>query len=89
MSWKPTIHLNGSGRKNLLGPLRAAYQAAIEAHQAACAAAPHQRDYPDGFFHRASESHAEIVGKLHQAMTYFGGLWCDVDSQPTQPWERP
>lgn len=41
----PTVHLNGSGKENLVGPLREAYKALTEACRALNATAPHARDY--------------------------------------------
>lgn len=80
---KPTIHLNGSGKRHLADTYRDANEALYQAIKALEQAAPNARDYypqgPDAY-RQASKEHAERLAKLVQIRQEIDEL-CDHCSQ--------
>lgn len=76
---KPTIHMNGSGIKNLTEDLETAYAAVREALEKVARAAPNMRDYyvqdkPDEAFALAVKEHTERMEKLRNIMKDYEDL---------------
>lgn len=75
----PLIHLNGSGKENLIMGWRAAHEDISEALESVCKAAPHMRDYyplkdGDEVYRRAREDHQKFVRQLSEMLAHYEQL---------------
>lgn len=82
----PTVHLNGSGKENLTGGYRKAWEAIDAAHKAVCQTAPHMRDFyvlKDGAeaFQKAQGEHIARLAGLEAMKAEYEALWSAVFDQ--------
>lgn len=74
----PTIHLNGSGKKNLTEQLENAVIALNNALDALQQAAPHGRDYypqGDDAYNLAARQHRSRIESLHLVQNELKDIW--------------
>ena len=86
LSTAPRVHLNGSGKKNLMDGYGDALHALNKAHKALCQTAPHMRDYyvqPDSDlrFKWAQENHIARLKRLEDTIAEIEALGIAVINQ--------
>ena len=81
----PTIHLNGSSKKQLIEDLSSANNALFDTIEALSKCAPHQRDYyvnPDkNAFPVACKEHRERIGQLLEVKQEIVSIMCAIEDQ--------
>ena len=83
----PVIHLNGSGKQNLLDQLGTAAKSLYDSVSALQQAAPHQRDYyindPDGSkFAAAQKEHRDRLDRLSSVLEELQEIAINISQQP-------
>jgi hypothetical protein len=82
----PLVHLNGSGKKNLVEGYVQAARAVGDAMALVCEAYPHMRDYypldnPDKHFKLAQEQHRSRIDRLREVAVELNALALGVHTQ--------
>lgn len=82
----PMVHMNGSGKKNLIDGYIAAARAVNDAMVLICEAYPHMRDYypldnSDVIFKQAQEQHYTRIDKLREVALELNSLAMGVNNQ--------
>jgi hypothetical protein len=82
----PVVHLNGSGKKNLIEGYVQAARAVNDAMQKICNTYPHMRDYyimdnSDELFKRAQKQHYRRVDRLREVAVELNALALGVHTQ--------
>jgi hypothetical protein len=82
----PLVHLNGSGKKNLIHGYVQAARLINDAMQKVCEAYPHMRDYypldnSKELFKKAQDQHYARVDKLREVATELNALALGVHTQ--------
>jgi hypothetical protein len=78
----PTVHLNGTGRAQLVEPLQAAARALRAAIAAVEDAAPNARDYypqGPGAFERARSEHVARLARLQAVLGELSAVWESIE----------
>lgn len=82
----PLVHINGSGKKNLIDGYLTASRAVQDAMVKIAEAYPHMRDYypldnDKELFKHAQEQHYARIDKLREVATELNALAMGVDAQ--------
>jgi hypothetical protein len=82
----PVVHINGSGKHNLIQGYREASMAVGDAIEKICQAYPHMRDYyimdnSEELFKQAQEQHYARIDKLREVATELNALALGVHTQ--------
>lgn len=88
----PTIHLNGTSKKELVQQLRTASVACSELEKALVAAAPHGRDYyPQGSdaLTQAAEAHSKRIQSAHAIRAELLAIYQGIEDQSSPVKDKP
>lgn len=80
----PTVHLNGSGKKNLTENLKECWAAVDNAINVLRVNGPHGRDYyvqPEGALEEAIAQHRARMKKLEEVQAELEEIWEGVENQ--------
>lgn len=82
----PLVHLNGSGKRNLIKSYTGASLAVNDAIAKLCETGPHMRDYypldnDEELFKQAQEQHYARIDKLREVATELNALALGVHNQ--------